>query len=103
AEYRLDDHLHLGTDVARATFDEDARRWRLETSAGETVEADVVVTATGQLSRPSIPRLPGLERFAARAFPSARSEHDHCSPGRRAAAECAGGSGPTTRSAASAC
>jgi len=92
AEYGLDDHLRLGTDVAQATFDEDARRWRLETAAGETVEADVVVTATGQLSRPSIPRLPGLERFAGRAFHSARWEHDHDLTGRNVAAVGTGAS-----------
>ncbi|HEY3186516.1 MAG TPA: NAD(P)/FAD-dependent oxidoreductase [Solirubrobacteraceae bacterium] len=90
AAHGLDEHLRLGTDVTRAAFDEDARRWRLETAAGETIEADVVITATGQLSRPSIPRIPGLERFEGRAFHSARWEHDHV--GRRVAAVGTGAS-----------
>src|SRR4051794_10782432 len=84
-KYRLADHLRLGTEIARASFDEDTRRWRLETTAGETVEADVVITATGQLSRPSIPSIPGLDSFQGTAFHSARWQQDHDLTGREVA------------------
>ena len=37
---------------------------------------DVLVSAVGQLSRPSIPRLPGLDTFSGPAFHSAEWQHD---------------------------
>ena len=39
--------------VARADFDEEGGRWRLKTTSGEEIEADVLVSACGQLSRPA--------------------------------------------------
>ncbi len=41
--------------------------------------------ATGQLNRPSIPRLPGGERFAGHSFHSARWDHDYELSGKRVA------------------
>src|SRR4051812_3346664 len=59
-------------------------RWELETGAGPHV-ADVLVTACGQLSVPSIPALPGLESFAGPAFHTARWRHDVPLAGKRVA------------------
>src|SRR3954453_19888305 len=56
--YGLEPHLRLHTEVTRMAFDGATRRWRLELDHGTTDEADVVVTATGQLIRPAIPSLP---------------------------------------------
>jgi cation diffusion facilitator CzcD-associated flavoprotein CzcO len=77
------DHVRFGAEVVAATFDEDANRWRVELAGGEVVEADVVVSAVGQLSRPVVPDLPGA--FGGPAFHSARWEHHHDLEGRRIA------------------
>ncbi|GAB2866562.1 NAD(P)/FAD-dependent oxidoreductase [Actinocorallia aurea] len=69
----------LNTEVHEAVFQDG--RWLLTTSRG-TVRADVVVSATGQLNRPAVPDLPGLETFAGKAFHSARWDHDHDLTGR---------------------
>ncbi len=69
------DGVRLGTEVTRAVFDEERSRWMLETSAGEH-EADVLVTACGQLSVPTIPSIPGIEDFEGPAFHTARWRHD---------------------------
>jgi cation diffusion facilitator CzcD-associated flavoprotein CzcO len=74
--YGLRDHLRLDTEVASADFDEAAGRWRIRTAGGEELEADVLVTATGQLSNPQLPDIPGIEDFAGPAFHSARWDHD---------------------------
>jgi cation diffusion facilitator CzcD-associated flavoprotein CzcO len=76
------DRVRTGTDVRAARWD--AGRWILETSAG-THEADVLITACGQLSVPSVPPLPGLERFAGPAFHTARWRHDVALEGKRVA------------------
>jgi cation diffusion facilitator CzcD-associated flavoprotein CzcO len=59
-------------------------RWTLQTTAGEH-QADVLITACGQLSVPSIPRLPGLEQFGGPAFHTAQWRHDVDLAGKRVA------------------
>jgi cation diffusion facilitator CzcD-associated flavoprotein CzcO len=69
------DRIRTGTEVQSARWDEDRTKWVLETSAGPH-EADVLVTACGQLSVPSVPPIPGLESFAGPAFHTAEWRHD---------------------------
>lgn len=78
------DRIRTSTEVTRATWDEDRRRWVLETSAG-THEADVLVTACGQLSVPKTPSIAGLESFAGPVFHTARWRHDVDLTGKRVA------------------
>jgi 4-hydroxyacetophenone monooxygenase len=85
----LTGHLRLGTEVLRADFEEADARWRLllRTADGreETLEADAVVSAVGQLNRPSYPDIPGREDFAGPAFQSSRWDHSVGLEGRRVA------------------
>ncbi|HEX6492812.1 MAG TPA: alpha/beta hydrolase fold domain-containing protein [Candidatus Dormibacteraeota bacterium] len=81
----LQGHLRFGTEIASADFDEASRRWRLRTTAGESVEVDVLVTACGQLSRPAMPAIPGIETFTGTAFHSARWDHSFDMTGGRVA------------------
>src|SRR3954451_10510315 len=78
------DRIRTGVEVTRAEWDEDAGCWRLETSAGPH-EADILITACGQLSVPSVPPLPGLESFEGPAFHTARWRHDVGLTGKRGA------------------
>jgi cation diffusion facilitator CzcD-associated flavoprotein CzcO len=84
-KYGLGRHLRLETEVADASFDEDRGKWRIRTTDGETIEADVFVCATGQLSRPATAELPGLERFEGPSFHSGRWDHDVDLAGKRVA------------------
>jgi cation diffusion facilitator CzcD-associated flavoprotein CzcO len=43
------------------------------------------VTATGQLSRPTTPSIPGIDRFAGKCFHSAQWDHDYDLEGKRVA------------------
>ena len=80
----LQKHLRLNTAVRSATWDGTARHWVLDTTGGEVV-ADVLVPATGQLSRPAIPALPGAAEFAGPAFHTAHWRHDVDLAGKRVA------------------
>ncbi len=51
--------IRFNADVERATFDAEAGRWRLEVANGDDVEAEVLITACGQLTRAAIPGVPG--------------------------------------------
>ena len=90
--YGLAEHLRLGTEAAGADFDEEAGHWRIRTTRGEELEADFLVSATGQLSRPAYPSIAGLEDFEGPSFHSARWDHDVDLAGRRVATVGAGAS-----------
>jgi cation diffusion facilitator CzcD-associated flavoprotein CzcO len=78
------DRIRTGTEVKRARWDDDRARWVLETTAG-THEAEVLVTACGQLSVPRVPPIPGLESFDGPVFHTARWRHDVELAGKRVA------------------
>ena len=78
-------HIRFNSDVERATFDQEAGRWRLEVANGEDVEAEVLITACGQLCRPSIPPVKGLDRFKGPMFHSAHWDPDFDPAGKRVA------------------
>ena len=60
-DLRRDIHFH--TNVVTMTFDEDAAEWTLETEAGQTFTAPFVVAASGILSVPLEPDIPGTDAF----------------------------------------
>ncbi len=78
-------HVRFSTEVLAAAFDEAENRWVLTLSTGEEQRADVLIAATGQLSRPSRPAVPGLENFRGTVFHSAQWNHEHDVTGRRVA------------------
>jgi cation diffusion facilitator CzcD-associated flavoprotein CzcO len=77
--------IRFGTEVTDARWDDAAGRWELRLGDGGTHTSDVLVTACGQLTRPSIPPVPGREEFTGTAFHSAHWRHDHDLTGRRVA------------------
>ncbi len=83
-DHGLTPKIRLNTAMTGAAWDEIERRWVIETSAG-TMTADRLVLATGGLSEPSVPDLPGLARFTGTTFHSATWDHDHDLAGERVA------------------
>ncbi|SNQ46627.1 Phenylacetone monooxygenase [Frankia canadensis] len=65
-------HIRLNTRVTAARFDEDALTWTLTTDTDETVTAAFCVMATGGLSVPNRPDLPGLDDFRGEWYHTAR-------------------------------
>ena len=51
------------TRVTAATWDEDAKRWHVETDRGDKVSAKFCIMAVGCLSAPNRPKFPGIEDF----------------------------------------
>ena len=82
--YGLRRHLVFGTEVIRADWESGPARWRLRTSRGE-ITADVLICASGPLSEPSLPDVPGLAEFSGEVFHSARWNHDFDLAGKRVA------------------
>jgi cation diffusion facilitator CzcD-associated flavoprotein CzcO len=78
------DRIHFGCEVAAASWDENRRRWHLETSRG-TLSARVLVAATGLLSEPRTPAIPGLDTFPGEIVHTARWGQGRDFAGRRVA------------------
>lgn len=82
-KHGLGDRLRLGTEVRAARFDSESGKWRIELDGADPIEAHVLVTATGQLSRPAYPSIAGLRHFGGKLFHSARWDHGYDLAGKR--------------------
>ena len=71
-KYGLRRHMHFGTEIESARWNEAECVWEIRSSDGEEIEAEVLVSGVGQLNRPKIPEIPGLGSFAGESFHSAR-------------------------------
>ncbi|ABW12366.1 FAD-dependent pyridine nucleotide-disulphide oxidoreductase [Parafrankia sp. EAN1pec] len=76
-------HIRFGTEVVSASFGESTNRWTVELADGEQLSADVLVAATGQLSRPRTPQIEGRDTFTGAQFHSAEWDHSVDLRGRR--------------------
>ncbi|MFD5264802.1 flavin-containing monooxygenase [Streptomyces sp. NPDC058335] len=60
--------MTFGTRVAGASFDEGTDRWLVEGEGGPLAAARWLVMATGSLSSPRFPDIPGIDSFQGRTF-----------------------------------
>jgi 4-hydroxyacetophenone monooxygenase len=87
-EYGIREHIQFDTEVLSADFDDAPLTWslRVQSPSGEkTVAAEAVISAVGQLNRPKMPDIAGLETFAGPSFHSARWDHGVDLKGKRVA------------------
>ena len=61
--FELRDLIRFETRVTAATFDEAEAVWQVTTDRGDRIRARFCVMASGCLSVPNSPRVPGLESF----------------------------------------
>ena len=74
--------VSLETELLGAEWVAQEQLWYARTSRGD-LTASVLVTATGTLSEPKLPDIPGLDSFVGTAFHSARWDHTHDLTGER--------------------
>ncbi len=84
---RIQEHIRFREEVTQTQWDESAALWRVKTQRadGSVVDytANVLVSAVGQLNRPSMPTIPGLENFKGPKFHTARWDHSVSIKGKR--------------------
>jgi cation diffusion facilitator CzcD-associated flavoprotein CzcO len=76
------ERVRFGCKVDAARWDDEAKQWRLETSAG-SMTTDVLIAAHGFLSEPSIPHFEGIETFAGQVMHSAEWDPSYDVTGKR--------------------
>ena len=84
-KYEVRSRIRFNTALSEARFDEANNWWLITTASGETLTARSLVTGMGGLSRPSIPKVPGIEKFKGPAFHSAQWDHQFDFNGKRVA------------------
>lgn len=72
--FGLRGRVRLRTRVTAAAFDEDRHLWQLATTRGP-LTARYVVGATGVLTQPKLPDIPGVASFAGATLHTARWDH----------------------------
>lgn len=88
-KHGLRKHVRFETRVQDATWDEAAKMWKVKVlrpdGGEETLTANAVISAVGQLNQPNLPDIKGLETFEGSAFHSAEWRHDVDLKGKRVA------------------
>ncbi len=79
-KYGLRKNIRFETQVTEARFDEKSAKWHVtvkdRTGRDETIVADAVISAVGQLNQPKLPDIKGVGSFTGTAFHSAQWRHD---------------------------
>ena len=83
--FQLRPRIRFNAEVQSAAWDDVQACWTVTLVGGEPLRARVLITGMGQLSRPAIPKLPGLADFAGPSFHSARWDHGCDLRGKRVA------------------
>lgn len=88
-KYGLRERIRFGREVISAKYDEASGEWEIQSKdkAGQvsSTRARALITAVGQLNRPSIPDLPGLSDFAGTVVHTAQWPADLDIRGKRVA------------------
>jgi 4-hydroxyacetophenone monooxygenase len=93
----IEPSIRFETEVTGARWDEESATWAVDVrnadGSHETLTARAVISAVGQLNRPNLPDIPGLDEFAGPWFHSAQWDHSVDLTGKRVAVVGAGASG----------
>ena len=87
-KYEVRKHIRFNTEVSSAVFDEATQTWTIQVTSKTTnhtigltankaesverIQANAVICAVGQLNRPAIPKLPGLEQYQGQVIHTAQ-------------------------------
>ncbi|HZR34683.1 MAG TPA: NAD(P)/FAD-dependent oxidoreductase [Nevskia sp.] len=85
-DHGLRPHIRFNSEVTAARWDEKAGQWQVSLGNGETVNARVLISGMGGLSRPAYPvGVKGLDKFKGKTFHSQDWDHAYDLNGKRVA------------------
>ncbi|MFI9172816.1 flavin-containing monooxygenase [Streptomyces lincolnensis] len=67
----------FSTAVTELTWEESARAWTVTTDRGDAFRARYVITATGTLTEPKLPGIPGIRDFRGHTFHTSRWDYGY--------------------------
>jgi cation diffusion facilitator CzcD-associated flavoprotein CzcO len=84
-KYNVRRYMRFNTTVEGARWDEDAQVWKVALADGETLTCRFLITATGFLSQPHTPDIPGITGFKGRIIHTTAWDDGYDFDGRRVA------------------
>ena len=84
-KYDVRRHMRFNVGVEGARWDEEARYWQVNLADGSTLRARYLITATGFLSQPNTPDIPGIHDFDGKVIHTAAWNDDFDPAGHRIA------------------
>lgn len=84
-KYDVRRHIRFSTVVDGARWDEEAKLWQVSLTGGEMLRTRYLITATGFLSQPKVPDIPGIENFAGRVIHTTEWDDEYDPAGQRIA------------------
>lgn len=84
-KYELRRFMRFNTGVEKAVYDEQGRYWTVYPLGQKPITARLLILATGFLSQPKKPDIPGVETFAGKIVHTADWDHSYDFTGKRAA------------------
>lgn len=84
-KYGLRQRMRFNTTVEGAEYNEAGRFWTVRVAGQAPLTTRVLIMATGFLSQPKMPDIPGVETFAGKVIHTAAWDHDYDLNNRRAA------------------
>lgn len=91
-KYGITPLVQFDREVVAATFDDDKADWTVTFADGQKQTVDILISAVGQLSRPRLPAIKGIESFEGTSFHSAEWDHSFDPKGKKIAVVGAGAS-----------
>jgi cation diffusion facilitator CzcD-associated flavoprotein CzcO len=82
-KYDVRRHMRFNTTVEGARWDEEAQLWRVALAGGESLASRYLITATGFLSQPHTPDIPGIAGFDGRVIHTTAWDDSYAFAGRR--------------------
>ncbi|MGY0021655.1 flavin-containing monooxygenase [Streptomyces sp. YJ-C3] len=74
-QFDLYEDALFSTAVTSLTWDESTQQWCVTTDRGDAFRATYVITATGTLSEPKLPGIPGIETYRGHTFHTSRWDY----------------------------
>lgn len=84
-KYDLRRHMRFNTTVEKAVYDEQRGYWTVYPKGQKPITAGILILATGFLSQPKTPDIPGITSFSGKVIHTAAWDHDYDLSGKRAA------------------
>jgi len=81
--FSLRDHIQFQSAVERAEWHDGDKQWKVVLKTGEVIQCNILISAVGQLSRPRLPEIEGIDSFNGPLFHSARWDHTFSPEGKR--------------------
>jgi cation diffusion facilitator CzcD-associated flavoprotein CzcO len=84
-KYGIRSAFRFGTEIEKAAYDEVGSTWQVHAKGGKVFRARYLIAATGGLTQPKLPDIPGINSFAGKMVHTARWDHGYDLSGKRVA------------------